>query len=380
MAANNAPKGKPFSITEGWKLFLQKAKTFPRPCIALMVLLLLAWGGFRLFAAPSLPLEAWRWAALSGEAVVTLLVVLLLFCETLRALDAVRSDRSFFVILLWTLYLFIFAALFFGLFKGYRISALGISSLSAGPEGTAGQSLLALMRFYPFHPMLPLHLAWAAGSFALIAQAGSFSSMIWGWTTLLAIFGWSTAWAVLFLVLRPFRCRKAFFFLLLTLLPWLNIWLQIKGLLGLPPIPLLHGYAVLLLCLQFLLLYRGVRRIVALRLQQRGVASTVLAKRLPPGAVVVFLFVFLFLPLFADLHNQGTLAFHTASASSLENSGGQARTVAAELLNVRSGPGVSFPVVGQLPNGQEVRVYETEGKWQRIGEGRWVSGNWLKDS
>lgn len=48
------------------------------------------------------------------------------------------------------------------------------------------------------------------------------------------------------------------------------------------------------------------------------------------------------------------------------------------VLNVRSGAGTSYPVVGKLKNGTKVSVFEIKGTWGRIGNGQWVSMNYLK--
>jgi SH3-like domain-containing protein len=46
-------------------------------------------------------------------------------------------------------------------------------------------------------------------------------------------------------------------------------------------------------------------------------------------------------------------------------------------LNVRSGAGVSYKIVDVLKKGTKVEVYETKNGWERIGTGKWVSGNYL---
>ena len=48
------------------------------------------------------------------------------------------------------------------------------------------------------------------------------------------------------------------------------------------------------------------------------------------------------------------------------------------VLNVRSGAGLNYKVVGKLKNGTKVTVYERSGSWGRIGDNRWVSMNYLK--
>jgi uncharacterized protein YgiM (DUF1202 family) len=41
-------------------------------------------------------------------------------------------------------------------------------------------------------------------------------------------------------------------------------------------------------------------------------------------------------------------------------------TCTAQALNVRSGPGASYPVIGWLSNGQKVKVLERQNGWARI--------------
>ncbi len=57
----------------------------------------------------------------------------------------------------------------------------------------------------------------------------------------------------------------------------------------------------------------------------------------------------------------------------------RAVVVDTEDLNVRSGPGTTFSVVGAYQRGEEVFIFEEEGTWARIGlDERWVSRKFLK--
>ena len=47
-------------------------------------------------------------------------------------------------------------------------------------------------------------------------------------------------------------------------------------------------------------------------------------------------------------------------------------------LNVRSGAGTNYSIVKGLPYGTKVTVYETSNGWSRIGNGQWVSAQYLK--
>lgn len=46
-------------------------------------------------------------------------------------------------------------------------------------------------------------------------------------------------------------------------------------------------------------------------------------------------------------------------------------------LNVRSGPGVGFPVIDVVGNGSSVRIVEESGGWGRLSAGGWVSLSWV---
>lgn len=46
-------------------------------------------------------------------------------------------------------------------------------------------------------------------------------------------------------------------------------------------------------------------------------------------------------------------------------------------VNVRSGAGTAYKIVDELSEGTPVKVCETNGKWSRIGTGRWVSSAYI---
>jgi uncharacterized protein YgiM (DUF1202 family) len=51
---------------------------------------------------------------------------------------------------------------------------------------------------------------------------------------------------------------------------------------------------------------------------------------------------------------------------------------APQELNVRSGPGVNFPVVRKVYNGNYVDVYESQNGWSNIGDG-WINSKFLEE-
>ena len=51
--------------------------------------------------------------------------------------------------------------------------------------------------------------------------------------------------------------------------------------------------------------------------------------------------------------------------------------VQAPVLNVRTGPGTKFPIVGKLKENDTVSIFESDGDWDRIGEKQWVSADFI---
>lgn len=56
-----------------------------------------------------------------------------------------------------------------------------------------------------------------------------------------------------------------------------------------------------------------------------------------------------------------------------------AKRVAANSLNVRSGPGPTFSIIRKLPNGLQIQVFDTQEKWAKINltSEEWVSSDFL---
>ncbi len=72
----------------------------------------------------------------------------------------------------------------------------------------------------------------------------------------------------------------------------------------------------------------------------------------------------------------------SSSSSSSTTNVSYTRYVATQRqnLNVRSGPGTSYKVVGSLTKGSKVTVISTSGSWSKIGANRWVSTSYLSSS
>src|SRR6478609_8788303 len=55
----------------------------------------------------------------------------------------------------------------------------------------------------------------------------------------------------------------------------------------------------------------------------------------------------------------------------------QTGIVNTPILNVRTGPGKSFPVIDKLKERQKVSIFESDGEWDRIGINRWANANFI---
>lgn len=51
--------------------------------------------------------------------------------------------------------------------------------------------------------------------------------------------------------------------------------------------------------------------------------------------------------------------------------------VTAEILNVRSGPGITYPSVGSVKKGEILTVYAVQNGWAKHNHGGWSSAAWL---
>lgn len=55
------------------------------------------------------------------------------------------------------------------------------------------------------------------------------------------------------------------------------------------------------------------------------------------------------------------------------------RYVTATKLNVRSGPGTTYPIVATLVNGAQVTIVDVSGTWSKTAKG-WVSNDYLSET
>jgi|GEM_PF-3399531 len=69
---------------------------------------------------------------------------------------------------------------------------------------------------------------------------------------------------------------------------------------------------------------------------------------------------------------------NTSKTTAQMADGERTGTITAQELNVRSGPSGSSTKVGTKKNGDKVTIFEEKNGWIRIGDGQWVSANYVK--
>ena len=86
--------------------------------------------------------------------------------------------------------------------------------------------------------------------------------------------------------------------------------------------------------------------------------------------------------IFSNDHSSNSSNSSSSSSSNAGTAVNYTRYVATQSapLNIRSGPGTNYNIVGSLSKGTKVTVMATSGKWSRIGTNRWVSSEYLSAS
>jgi uncharacterized protein YgiM (DUF1202 family) len=55
----------------------------------------------------------------------------------------------------------------------------------------------------------------------------------------------------------------------------------------------------------------------------------------------------------------------------------QSGMVNTPILNIRSGPGKNFQIIGKLKQNALIKIIESNGEWDKIGPSRWVNANYI---
>jgi hypothetical protein len=216
---------------------------------------------------------------------------------------------------------------------------------------------------------------------------------VWGWNALFAFYLWSFACGIALLIRRDHLIAKSLHLCLAAFGLLALIFLKSVSTPTVGQMILFQAAAPLLLIFQVLLAYGSLRaaaaggRAQASPLDANAFSTPAREKSvkirpvgLPPAALKLALFVFLVLPIMADLQSRFNLSASSArimdEISLRQPAAGEFVTVAP--ISIRSGPAAGDEVLGILPEGARIPVQEVKFEWVNIGQNRWVPEKFLR--
>ncbi|MGD9309539.1 MAG: hypothetical protein PVG51_10400 [Desulfosarcina sp.] len=292
----------------------------------------------------------------------------------------------------WTLFGVILVTMFVCL-EGFRMATSGLLSVLSGSPEDSQQAIFLLAKFHPFNPLLALNLT----LLKLTGISWGLESMVpylWHWNALFAFFLWSCVCGTVLMMRKDNRGAKVF-----------HLSLAVMGIAALiyyksinrPSAEILIAFQAafpVLMIFQILLLYASARYLVTeskpspSKIEAQGhpvpegdETSTGQTINLPPSAIRIALFVFLVLPILADL--QGRFQLSVASARivaevSEDQAHATTKRVAVAPVSIRTGPATGDDVIGVLPRGTHITVKDEKFNWVNIGKNRWVPEKFLR--
>lgn len=279
------------------------------------------------------------------------------------------------VLISWVFFGLLGAAILY-IIQGYRVASMGLFAIMSGLTEPARQSFFQLFKFFPVTPMLPINLV-AAKAMGLGLEIDSLMPFVWRSSYILMCFVWSLVYGALLLRMQGGKFLKVVH--LALSLAGLIIMMTLKSLsiFTKEQLIFLQMGVLILFFLQVLLTYSSLR--VAARGKNEDMEETDPIP-LPPTAFKVALFLLLILPILADLQNQFVLVSNSRpilQELASDQSKDQAQYVTVTQISIHSGPAVGDDVVGILPKGTLVHVFEKKYGWVCIGVNSWVSSKFL---
>jgi len=303
-----------------------------------------------------------------------------------------QADKRWRALVCWAFFLIIVTAVFIDR-EGFQISSSGLFAIFSGSAESAQQDSFLLFKFHPLNPMLAVNVI--ASELGGTENFESLVSYAWSWNIIFAFFIWSLIYGIFLLMQKNHVWSKTIHLILAAC--GLGFLLVSKSVISFPMpwhMIYLHTSALILLVFQVLLTYANIRSFASPKKEnpeeERDPFSTRSEKEkteakksflgLPPSALKVTLFLFIILPILADLHNQSKLA---ASSTKLMTEMAGHEKVISDLvtvasISVRTGPAMGEEVVGVLPKGTRVPVVAKKYEWVNIGENKWVVEKFLR--
>ncbi len=277
--------------------------------------------------------------------------------------------------------------------EGFRVASAGLFAALAGSPESSQQAVFLLTKFHPANPMLAVNLA-ALKLMGTAWDVESLAPYVWSWNALFAFFIWSCAYGIVLLMkkdnLGPKVIHLSFAAIGLAGL----VFLKSVSTTTTEMMIIFHAAALILLVFQILLAYASIRVSAAggqkqtappetdqFSTPERKKATDKQPIGLPPSAIRLALFVFLILPLLADLQSRYDLAVSSARIVN-EISENQVNAppewITAAQVSIRSGPATGDDVLGVLPKGTHIRVEDKKFNWVNIGQNQWVPEKFLR--
>lgn len=250
---------------------------------------------------------------------------------SIKELSGAEKRRH--VIVSWVFLVILMAAGLYDL-EGFRISSAGLFTALSGATESSQQAFFQLLKQHPANPMLAANLI--ASELTGAGIPGPSAGYVWSSNILFAFFIWSFAYGVLLLMHKNNVWPKAVHLALAACSLWILIILKSVFSTTMDQMIMLHATAATLLVFQVLLTYSTLRAYGEPAEEVRensdpfsvhpdpGEEKTPLKKRsagLPPSALKIALFLFIIMPILADLHYQFKTTLSTAGFMSSETGG-----------------------------------------------------------
>jgi hypothetical protein len=213
--------------------------------------------------------------------------------------NLIVSCNQFPAVIAWICFGLLLAGTIYSV-PGYHIATINLFALASGIVGSAQRSLLALFKFYPLTPMLPINLVTAKAAGKAL-EIDSLLPFVWGSAYLFAIFIWSLAYGTLLIIQRGMRISKILHLTLAVAGVIIMMVLKVASGFAKEQLVFLHAGAVAVLLLQALLTYSCIRLAAKRKNGEDEKATPVV---LPPSALKYAIFLLVILPILADLHNR----------------------------------------------------------------------------
>jgi hypothetical protein len=303
----------------------------------------------------------------------------------------ILGERNWRAIASWIFFLIIILSTLF-YFDGFRTSASGLFGAISGSTDATKQATFLLFKYHPANPMLAVNLLATKLTGALDIE--SLIPYVWNSNLVFAFFIWSFIYSILLLINKNEIWSKSVHLFFSACGLGVIILLKAVSSINNSQMLLLHTAAALLFIYQVLLTYAILRTYAGRRIKssEELIESDAFSQEdhpeyekpgwsIPPSSLKVILYLFIALPILADLHSQFILA---PSSTQMMNDISKIKTqagfemITATKISVHAGPAAGSDIVGVLPEGTRIPIVDKKHGWVSMGKNRWVSEKFLR--